>query len=616
MGGTFSGLENCASVTYVERNPYEKRTANDSLSISETSACYRSWENCPKDPSKPSGYAISNKCAVPCQFVIPANTSVSSMEISRFPKELIPIGREAAFPESAQNKLYIKPSMPFKLAYNGLEITVDKMVLYHPCPVRIENIQYDAVLQLNDPSLSSITESKNDTVILIPLAGTNRPDEAGALISKIAPFITGLADTASGDVEQTGGTTVAASNPVQQSRCDAVQNERDRRWGITISSSVDNLKRKVIQLARKDGSKWFNKPGGSNGGGGQIVRQYNQTGPDRVRQAVARGESIFSDDAYLWDIYENSNWSDSWGDRFDDGDNWETAKKLIATIREQEDKIAERGTASEERQKKKQEQEFLNMVETGIPDPNEPITPCEILNVGVGQDWSLSKLIPVGANGIVNVPYFTWTSSKVQQIDQRSNPKNCTAEYGVRPNGFFVRYIVMERPVRISSADLRSIRSLPPVTPTKSGVRFIETRGILYKNAPPENCKTCDTAGDAVKVAEQLKKGKLDKKLLFNVVFSLLGAIVLVMGVYFGLKWAMGPKGEIFKNLGVKVGSYAKGIKDSRTTALPKGFSLPSPSEKSKVADIVPAVEITKEVPTITNIGGPRRRSTVASTLS
>ena len=45
---------------------------------------------------------------------------------------------------------------------------VKTLLLYHPCPVRIENIQYDAVLSLNDPA-----DEDTRVVILVPLKGSN-----------------------------------------------------------------------------------------------------------------------------------------------------------------------------------------------------------------------------------------------------------------------------------------------------------------------------------------------------------------------------------------------------------------------------------------------------------
>ena len=170
---------------------------------------------------------------------------------------------------------------------------------------------------------------------------------------------------------------------------------------------------------------------------------------------------------------------------------------------------------------------------------------------------------------------------------------------------------------------------MPPVPPEESGVRFVNTKKILYKNAPPDNCKSCEIFQDASAALAQAKEGKLDKRLLAKLVFSLLGALAMFFGIYFGLRWAMGSKGESVKNLGVKLGSYLRGVKESRPTALPKSAAAPAqifPSEKSKVSDVVP--EVVKATPknlpldayrspaTTTMISGPRKRSLVSSTLA
>ena len=55
----------------------------------------------------------------------------------------------------ALTKLFLKPTLPFKVTFNdgqgapsALDVTL--MSVYHPCPIRIETVQYDAVLQIGD----------------------------------------------------------------------------------------------------------------------------------------------------------------------------------------------------------------------------------------------------------------------------------------------------------------------------------------------------------------------------------------------------------------------------------------------------------------------------------
>lgn len=89
---------------------------------------------------------------------------------------------------SSSTKLNLVPSIPFKFTFEGREIDVRRMTLYHPCPVRIENRQYDAVLSLNDPTDPAATH-----IMLIPLEGVSVGGGASAnFFGKIASYIPGV----------------------------------------------------------------------------------------------------------------------------------------------------------------------------------------------------------------------------------------------------------------------------------------------------------------------------------------------------------------------------------------------------------------------------------------
>jgi hypothetical protein len=99
---------------------------------------------------------------------------------------------------SSHTKAKIKLSIPVRAKYvSGIvdgkpiveEIVIRGMTLYHPSPVRIENVQHDAVLSLNDPS-DEVTGK--DTVILIPLVGSNAGANSEAFFNKIVKHITTL----------------------------------------------------------------------------------------------------------------------------------------------------------------------------------------------------------------------------------------------------------------------------------------------------------------------------------------------------------------------------------------------------------------------------------------
>jgi hypothetical protein len=87
---------------------------------------------------------------------------------------------------SRDTKLRITPSIPFKMTVGTRtieprEILVKEMTLYHPSPVRIENVQHDAVLSLNDPA----SAAPDTVVVLIPIVSSGAQTGATEFMSKI-----------------------------------------------------------------------------------------------------------------------------------------------------------------------------------------------------------------------------------------------------------------------------------------------------------------------------------------------------------------------------------------------------------------------------------------------
>lgn len=88
---------------------------------------------------------------------------------------------------SSKTKVTVLPIIPLRYSFNGQEVIVKKMTLYHPCPLRVNNIQYDAVLSLNDPMDSDTT-----TVMLIPIKGESIADKRSRFFSNLVPSIASL----------------------------------------------------------------------------------------------------------------------------------------------------------------------------------------------------------------------------------------------------------------------------------------------------------------------------------------------------------------------------------------------------------------------------------------
>ena len=93
---------------------------------------------------------------------------------------------------SSDTKAKIEASIPFQFSFNGESIPIRIMTAYHPCPLRLEGIQPDAVLSLNDPSFSDPNVNVNhgnNIVILVPLVARNSADKSVAFFDKILPQI-------------------------------------------------------------------------------------------------------------------------------------------------------------------------------------------------------------------------------------------------------------------------------------------------------------------------------------------------------------------------------------------------------------------------------------------
>lgn len=88
---------------------------------------------------------------------------------------------------SSSTKLYIKPAIPFQFKFNNETVQVSVMTLFHPSPIRVENVQHDAMLTLGDPA-----DASGNTVLLIPLAASNKAGTSGTFFSRIVSYMPGI----------------------------------------------------------------------------------------------------------------------------------------------------------------------------------------------------------------------------------------------------------------------------------------------------------------------------------------------------------------------------------------------------------------------------------------
>lgn len=71
------------------------------------------------------------------------------------------------------------------------DIVVTHMALYYPAPIRMESVQADAILALNDPSLGA---GESNTIILIPLRATNMGMPSSEFVSKLVGSLGAIRD--------------------------------------------------------------------------------------------------------------------------------------------------------------------------------------------------------------------------------------------------------------------------------------------------------------------------------------------------------------------------------------------------------------------------------------
>jgi hypothetical protein len=89
---------------------------------------------------------------------------------------------------SSITKAFIKPSIPFEVEFLGKKHLMPVLTLMHPSPVRVENVQHDAMLTLGDPNDGNNT----GLVILVPLVGSLMAGASGQFIAKVARYLSGI----------------------------------------------------------------------------------------------------------------------------------------------------------------------------------------------------------------------------------------------------------------------------------------------------------------------------------------------------------------------------------------------------------------------------------------
>jgi hypothetical protein len=172
-----------------------------------------------------------------------------------------------------------------------------------------------------------------------------------------------------------------------------------------------------------------------------------------------------------------------------------------------------------------------------------------------GANWMLEKILKTER------PFYSWTYKEGFQL------------------------IVMAEPIIIVAGDMESIKRLP-ATPPQDTIHYMN--GITYKPAPPIDCSSKQVTGcqpsPFSKVLSSIgqpnvnvKTSKVEPGLIFSIIFGTLGTVVVILGVWLGIKFAMGPGKTFMKSIGDSLGkSLAGGYDALKKVNLPTVPKMPA----------------------------------------
>ena len=173
-----------------------------------------------------------------------------------------------------------------------------------------------------------------------------------------------------------------------------------------------------------------------------------------------------------------------------------------------------------------------------------------------GADWVLDKIIKPDDG------FYTWVNKDGTQV------------------------IVMATAINILVSDMFNIKRLP-VTPPEDVIH--EIGNVFYKGSipsggckppptkPTNNCDNPDT------IREHELKAKKDAETFSKVLFSILGIALLILTVWLGIRFAMGPGKTFMSSIGDSLGkSLAGGYDALKKVNLPTAPAMPKLPESIK----------------------------------
>jgi hypothetical protein len=185
---------------------------------------------------------------------------------------------------------------------------------------------------------------------------------------------------------------------------------------------------------------------------------------------------------------------------------------------------------------------FINAISRHIPTilaaQQDPINGYPDTPAATGADWNIAQIVKTDRS------YYTWVA------------------------GQNTRVIVMAEPILVSEGDIANILRLP-VTPPEDVIH--EIGDVRYKPAPPIDsqgnpvpCKSSISVPQLIPGPSAVAMTNMNKPAVSGtdwlaVILGILGSLAVLIGVWFGLKAAMGPGGDFLKTIGDMLGKSLAG---------------------------------------------------------
>jgi len=185
---------------------------------------------------------------------------------------------------------------------------------------------------------------------------------------------------------------------------------------------------------------------------------------------------------------------------------------------------------------------FINAISRHIPTilaaQQDPINGYPDTPAATGADWNIAQIVKTDRS------YYTWVT------------------------GNRTRVIVMAEPILVSEGDIANILRLP-VTPPEDVIH--EIGDVRYKPAPPIDsqgnpvpCKSSISVPQLIPGPSAVAMTNMNKPAVSGtdwlaVILGILGSLAVLIGVWFGLKAAMGPGGDFLKTIGDMLGKSLAG---------------------------------------------------------